>query len=406
MADQLSQDLASLRISRDEPPSRGGALKKIVTLLGVVGAALAIYVVGMPYLEAKVFRPEVRATEILIVSPAQSSVELTASGYVNAEKKSKVSAKVDGRIDKLFVEEGDELAAGAPIAELDSSQEESAIAAARARVLTAKARAEAARATLAETRTQANRQKLLVERGAAAKSTEEDLELRAKALEQLVYAGDAEVAAAEADVKSIAVTIALTKIVAPIKGRVIERAVDVGEMVGAHTGPIVELADFSTLIVEVDVPEGRLYRVKLKGPAEIVLDAYPGKRYRGEVGEIVPRVNRAKATVEVKVHFVDEPENVLPDMSARVSFLEKALDAEQMKEPPKTVVPEGAVVERAGAKVVFVLDTDQVRMKPVTLGEKFGPGYELKDGPAPGTKIIKNPPETMVDGQRVKERNN
>jgi hypothetical protein len=70
------------------------------------------------------------------------------------------------------------------------------------------------------------------------------------------------------------------------------------------------------------------------------------------------------------------------------------------------VVPESAVTERAGGKVVFVLDGDQARMKSVTLGPKFGPGYELTDGPPSGTKVIKDPPSTMTDGQRVKERNN
>ena len=83
----------------------------------------------------------------------------------------------------------------------------------------------------------------------------------------------------------------------------------------------VEIADFTTLMVETDVPEQRLHQVKMGGPAEIVLDAFPNRRYRGKAVEVTPKVNRAKATVTVKVAFVDENEGVLPDMAARVSFL-------------------------------------------------------------------------------------
>ena len=112
-------------------------------------------------------------------------------------------------------------------------------------------------------------------------------------------------------------------------------------------------------MVETDIPEGAPARwSKVGSPCEIVLDAFPGKRYRGEAVEISPRVNRAKATVGVKVKFVDDADGVLPDMSARVSFLTQALDADALAAKPKTVVPASALAERGGAKVVFVLEGD------------------------------------------------
>ncbi len=88
-------------------------------------------------------------------------------------------------------------------------------------------------------------------------------------------------------------------------------------------------------------------------------------------------MNRAKASVIVKVGFVDTKEGVLPDMAARVSFLEKEASAESMKEPPKLVVPAGAVTDRGGAKVVFVVDQGKVRMVQVALGAPVGAGFEL-----------------------------
>ena len=119
---------------------------------------------------------------------------------------------------------------------------------------------------------------------------------------------------------------------------------------------------------EADVPEARLGLVKPEAPAEIILDAFQDKRFRGKVKEITPRVNRSKATVVVKVSFTDPSDGVLPEMAARVSFLSKPIEAEALKQKPKTVVPGAAVVERGGEKVVFVIDQGKVRMTPVALG--------------------------------------
>jgi multidrug efflux pump subunit AcrA (membrane-fusion protein) len=166
----------------------------------------------------------------------------------------------------------------------------------------------------------------------------------------------------------------------------------------------VNLADFATLVVEADVSEARLHLVKAGGPAEIVLDAFPQRRLRGKALAVLPRVNRAKATVTVRVGFTDEPQGVLPEMAARVSFLSAALDAESIKQPPKTIVPGSAVTERAGAKVVFMAEDGRARMRSIEVGPAFGNGFELVRGPAPGARLIKDPPSELTDGQRIKER--
>jgi RND family efflux transporter MFP subunit len=407
MADQLSSDLASLRIVRDVPPEGQGKGRGwvIVLSLAVAGGAIAAaYTFGMPYLEARVFRSEVATTEIALVSPAQSSVQVTSAGYVAARVTSKVGAKITGRVAKVLVHEGDRTKAGQTLFELEDADLKAAVAAARARVMAAKARAEAARANLYETQIQADRQRALQKAGASPAAMTQDLDARAKSLAEAVKVAEAEVQSQEAEVSTLSINLQYTTIVAPISGTAISKPVDVGETVGPLSPALVELADFSTLLVETDVPEARLHFVKVAGPAEIVLDAYPSRRYRGAVREIVPRVNRAKATVMVKVEFVDEADGVLSDMAARVSFLEKPLDATSMKEPPKLIVPGAAVVERLGSKVVFALDGDQVRMTPVKLGPPFGSGFELREGPKEGTRVVRDPPATLSDLDRVKEK--
>jgi RND family efflux transporter MFP subunit len=413
MASTLSSDLASLKIDRGpktvagRPPRAplGWILSAVLLVVAIVGL-----VKGRPYLEAQFFKTEVEITEIALVSPSQASIELSSSGYVVPQVRSEVAAKVPGRVAKLAVREGGQVKAGQVLIELDRADQQAAVQSAKLRAAAARARVATARANLADARRQAEREAQLVKQGASAASRAEDLAARVLSLDEQVKATDAEVAAAEAEVEALRVTLGYMTLYSPIDGTVLNKPPEVGDLLGNVLGlgttnaGTIQIADFRSLQVETDVPEGRLHLVRIGSPCEIVLDAYPQQRYRGEAVEVMPKVNRAKATVGVKVKFLDETRGVLPDMAARVSFLSKAVEAAQLQEKPKLIVPAVALAERSGSRVVFVLDGDSVRMKPVTLGPAFGDGFELTAGPAPGTKVIKSPPATLADGQKVRER--
>jgi HlyD family secretion protein len=411
MADSLSTDLAALRIDRSRGPRRaGGPLKTILGVLVVLGALGAGYVYARPLIEAKLFKTEVRVTEIVVVSPAQASVELTATGYIVAQSVSKVSAKVPGKVSKVNVKQSDQVQAGTVLFEIDPMDQRASIASANSQAAAARARAVAARAAIGEIDQQLKRARAMAAQGVGPQSNADDLAARLVSLKEQANASDAEARASAALVSALGVNLRNFTVVAPISGTVVNRPPELGEFVGPQPSGVavdmggVEIADFATLMVETDVPEQRLSLVKVGRPAEIVLDAYPDRRYRGRVSEITPKVDRAKATVLVKVAFVDEKVGVLPDMSARVSFLTSELDAEAAKAKPKTIVPSDALATVGGAKMVFVLDDGKVHATPVTLGPAFGSGFELTRGPAPGTRIVKNPPAGLADGQPIKER--
>jgi RND family efflux transporter MFP subunit len=407
VSDQLSSDLASLKIDR-RPAPRAFPVRAIVWVAIIGALAVAGYVFGMPLVQARLLKTEVSFTEVSVHSPSQASVELTSSGYVEPQLITRVAPKIPGRVAAVAVREGDRVTKGTLLLELEHADRDSGVEAARMRALAAHARVATATANLAETRLQAKRQRALAEQGVAPAATAEDLEARAASLQEAVRAAEAEVKAADAEVATLRVDLQYMRVLAPIDGTIISKPPEVGELVGTDIGggrdKVIELADFSTLMVETDIPEGRLHMVKLGSPAEITLDAFPGRRYRGESVEISSRVNRAKATVQVKVKFVDDAKDVLPDMSARVSFLTEAIDPASLQQKAKTVVPASAVVERGGAKVVFVLDGEAVRMRNVTLGERIGSGFELLDGPEVGARLVAEPPPDLTDGQQVKEK--
>lgn len=456
MADQLLSDLASLRIDRsggtfpgpppqakpEEPPpliaggarytdagpSRGQRIaRSLAWIAGAASLVAAGYLWGYPALAARVWKANVALTEVVLLAPtgAGVQVELSATGYVVPQTMSKVGAKVQGRVAEVRVQQGQKVQAGDVLLRLDEVEARALLAASRARALAAVARVQTARANLAEAELQAGRARGLADKDVGPAAQASDLEARAKSLVALLKAAEAEAQAAQAEVDTQKTAIQQLTVTAPIAGTVLSKPPEVGEVVGplssatttGGTAGLLELADLSraSLVVETDVPEGRLSRVKIGGPAEIVLDAYPQRRLRGRTLSILPRVSRAKATVPVRVEFADDEAiaGVLPDMAARIHFLSKPLSDAALREAPKILLPEIALTQRDGQKGVFVYDreSETVRFTQVTLGPKLageatgaGAGtFELVAGPPPGSKLVRHPDAALRSGQKVKE---
>lgn len=403
MNDRLSADLASLRIDRSGAPPPNRFLRAFLALVLTGGLGFAAVKVGKPWAEAQVFQTEVTVTEVTSISPSQAQIDLTATGYVVPQVTAKVGAKVVGRITKADIHEGQAVKAGQVLFELDAADQAAAVASARARVASAGARVLTARAQRAEVAADFQRQKHLAESGAATRALVEDLERKVTSLDAQIKAAEAEVLAAEAEERALATGLKNLVVAAPITGVIMTKPAAVGD-IASPGAPLVELADFGSLLIEADVPEGRLALAKLGGACEVSLDALPDQRFRGVVAEVGPRLNRAKATGTVKVKMEAPPPELRPEMSARVSFLAKPLNAAELKAPPKIVVAQAAVIDRAGGKAVWVLDGGKVKLTTVVVGEAVGPGFVLKQGPPPGTRVVKDPPKELSDGKSVKEK--
>lgn len=402
--DQLSSDLASLKISRDVPASPS-LFRRLGVVLSLIVVLLGIGYVLLTKLSPRIFKVEVNVTQVMTISPVQASVQVTSTGYVIPQVWSKVGAKVQGRLAEVFIREGDAVKAGMVIARISDDDQKSAVAAARTRVLMARARTETARANLAEIQRQVERTRSLVAEKAMPRAQLEDLELRAAALAEMVSVAKAETVAAEAEENTLRVGLKDREITSPISGTVISKPSAVGETVGLEI-PIAEIADFNSIVVETDVPESRLHLVKAGTPCEIVLDAYPTRRFRGVTSEIGKRINRAKATVVAKVKFRDSTEGILPDMSARVSFLTEEIEEKSLQEKPKKVVAATAVAERDGHQVLFVVEDGKVHVRTASVGAVIGSNVELLDDILPGTRVVRNPSGDLYNGQRVKEQEN
>ena len=234
-------------------------------------------------------------TEVTLISPVQSSVQVTATGYIVPQVTSKVGPHDIGRLARVFVKEGDTVKAGQVLAEMETLDQRSAIAAAGVaggrRRGARRDRAGDARGDEAEGGARASA------RGARGGREERPRRSRrvAGVARRASEGAEAEVTAAEAERATLGVNLRERTIVAPIDGTVVAKPMKPGEVTNpGDATPIVELVDFSSLLAEVDVPENRLAAVKLGGPADIVLDAYPDQHFRGEVVEFGKRVDRPR----------------------------------------------------------------------------------------------------------------
>ena len=144
--------------------------------------------------------------------------------------------------------------------------------------------------------------------------------------------------------------------------------------------------------------EASIGKISVGQPAEIQLDAFPDLRLAGEVSRIVPTVDRSKATLLVKVKFVERDPRVLPDMSAKTTFLSRPLRPDERK--PVAAVRPDAIVKRDGKDVVFVVGkNDQVKLTPVTPAAKVGDLVRVDL--TPGTRVVSSPGERLADGVPV-----
>jgi len=156
----------------------------------------------------------------------------------------------------------------------------------------------------------------------------------------------------------------------------------------------------STLEVEADVSESSLSKVSVGQPCEIMLDALPDVRFRGTVSRIVPTVDRAKATVMIKVRFDAIDSRVLPEMSAKVSFLSQPVTAEQQK--ALTAVHPDALAPRGGKTVVFIVRDGKAAEVTVTPGRKLGELTSIAGEVKTGEKAVLKPSPELSAGAQVK----
>ncbi len=375
---RLREDLASLRLER-EPASRpavkrgpGRRLRRVaipLLLLAALGAGFAAWR-GRPV-----------PVEVAVAQRAEPGSEraplLSGSGYVvTGDRYVSIGVRVPGRIERYFVEEGQPVHKGDALVALDDRDYRAALRRSEAALVLARANAELAANEL--------RRGDALRRSGVLSAQEHDV-LRNKA-----RVSAATIEQLEAELAQARVNLEYTTLRAPTDGVVLAKLKEVGEIAVpggfSGSGDLIRIANLSDLRAEVDVNEADLQRVRMGGPAEVVPDAYPDARYPAKVVKLYPQVDRQKGTLKVEVGILEPDARLLPDMSARVSFLPDPASAAPAE--PAVLVPASAVRREGTDSFVWAVRDGRARKVRVETAGSSGEKARVVSGLEGGESVV------------------
>jgi RND family efflux transporter MFP subunit len=402
----LPTDLEQLRIKRGEELPPGGPSK--FRLIALIGAAVLLVLAALYLWGPLQPAQEVSTTVVSRLYPAQAYTVLNASGYVVAQRKAAVSSKSTGRLVYLGVEEGSRVKKGQVLASLENEDLAAVRDQAASQVKEARAALASAQAELTDAKLHHQRYKTLVEQDLVARQDYDEAVARLDKAKAGVANAQAHIRTMQANLANTQAALEYTYIRSPFDGVVTTKNADVGEVVapfGAAANAraaVVTMADLDSLMVEVDVAESNLDKVRVGQPCEISLDAIPDRRFPGQVHMIVPTADRTKATVLTKIKFLEIDQRVLPEMSAKAAFLSRPLTDEERS--PRLTVPKTSLVIREERHFAFVVVEPRVKLVQVQVGPVMGDLVEVTGGLKEGDRVVLDPPASLKDGSRVKVR--
>jgi RND family efflux transporter MFP subunit len=386
--EQLRQDLAALRLSRDAQPRARRSRRGLV--VGGLVAAVVVAVVAMRLSTgrtAAVTLAPVTAVAPAAAGPTQVPV-LSGAGYVvSADRYISIGVRVAGRIDRYVVEEGDHVKEGDALVELDDREYRAAVGRADANLALARANADLAEKQL-------RRMESLGRSGVVSR---DELDVRRAE----AASARARVGQAEAELDQARVALEYTTLRAPRGGVILAKLKEVGEIAVpggfSGSGDLIRMANLDSLRGQVDVTEGELSKIKVGQRAEVVPDARPDRHYAAHVVKLYPQVDRQKGTLRVEVQIEQPDDDLWPDMSARITFFEPVESAAG----GAVLIPRTAVRSDDQGSYAWVVTDGHVHRTPLTLGGDFADDVQVTAGLSGGEQIVVGDTPPLADGQRV-----
>jgi RND family efflux transporter MFP subunit len=405
-----SKQIHQLKIDRSATAPAANRSLVAWILLGIVGiAALGWAVLTLRTTTAVVELDIARKP----TGVAAADSVLDASGYVVARRQTTVSSKVTGKVMQVFVEEGMVVEEGQVVALLDDTSE-------RAQLELAKARTQSARALLAEIEAQVRNARLnlmrlkdLAARDLASKASLDAAEATYDELAARLATGHENVQVAEKNVAIVEDALTNMTIKAPFGGIVVSKIAQPGEMISpvsagggfTRTG-ICTIIDTDSLEIEVDVNEAYIQRVKPGQRVSAILDAYPDWRIPSEVIAIVPTADRQKATVRVRIGFLQRDDRILRDMGVKVAFLGAEINSEAPPEIQGVLISGESVRSDDEGDFVWLVRDDIVEKRRISVGgPRERPQVLVVRGLATGDTVVRVSAAPLVAGQTIKTNN-
>jgi RND family efflux transporter MFP subunit len=304
----------------------------------------------------------------ITVVPETTRAEQTWDGVVEATHQATMSAQTAGRVLELPYDVNDYVEAGAVIVRFTDVEQQSGQRRAEAQIRSAQAAFDEAQANY--TRIAEIYQRKLVAKAQLDQATAQRDSAHA-ALE-----------AAQASAREVAQQLDYTVVRAPYSGIVTKRFVQIGESVRAGQ-PLIAGVSLNELRVNVQVPQSAVDAIRHYHAADVLLDGEGGRRVSAAKVTVFPYADADTHTFSVRLDLPAQETGLYPGMTVKTAFA--IGDAERL------LIPSTALIQRSEVSGVYVVSGNQVRLRQVRLGHRFGDRIEVLSGLGAGDKIASDP---------------
>jgi|TARA_B100001964_G_scaffold2438_3_gene2774 RND family efflux transporter MFP subunit len=386
--------LGELQLDAEQREPKSQLPKLLITGIGAIALAAAAWFWLLPK-EEPISVKTAQAETATERSVASTATVLDASGYVTARRKATVSSKVTGKVMEVYIEEGVVVEENQLLARLDNSNQQAQFNLSKAQWLASESRLEEIKVQLKEAQLDLLRTVELAEKSLASEADLDRTKLAVEALKARLASLIREVEVGERVVEVQQQQLDDTEIRAPFAGVVIAKAAHPGEMIspisaggGSILTGICTIVDMSSLEIEVDVNESYINRVQAGQPVTAKLNSYQDWEIPAEVITIIPTADRNKATVRVRIAFLETDTRILPDMGVKVSFMEEQIVEVNEAQMTGVFVPESAIASIDNAAVVFVVNNERAQSRNVTVGQRRGSSRNVVSGLRSGEVVV------------------
>lgn len=373
----------------------------VYLMLGVAIFLVALFLYGFlprmtqwDKIQAIADDPTLPSVTIEIANSEKKPLILVLPSVSQALFVTPIWARVDGYLSQFLVDIGDHVDQDQLLAVIDTPEVDKQLSQAKADLLSSKAKLNIAKIS-------AERWQNLFSRNPQAVSTQEVDERLATLL-----AGEADVKALEANVERLEKVQGFNRILAPFKGKIIERNIDLGSLItaGSNGNPqqLFKIADDKIIRIFVYVPQYYFRRIQAGMPTDVIVREFPGQVFSGIVIRTAQALDPVSRTLLTEIHIDNEKGTLIPGLYTEVRFLIEP-------EGAFFIIPTRAVIIRNGGPMVALLESNNTaKLVKVVLGRDFGKTMEITSGLKEGDHIITNPTDKIKEGvqvQVIKEAN-
>lgn len=337
--------------------------------------------------------------DVVVVRGGGAAGSLTLPGETAAWYESTIYARVSGYVAKWYVDIGDQVKSGQPLALIDTPELDAELLAAKAKLQVSQAQVKVKEADAAFAASTYARWRDSP-KGVVSEQEREDKKAGdASALAQL-EAARAQVDSDQADVDRFTALEQFKHVTAPYAGTIVERRIDIGNLVTAgstsSTTSLYRIAQDDPIRVFVDVPQSAapdLMRVGV--PATISTNDPSGQPIAGHITRTSDAIDPKARTFRVELDIPNPDRRLVPGLYVQVGF--------QLPNSSMSQVPAAALVfGPGGPKVAIVGNDGAIQFRPVTIGRDDGDKVELSSGVSDGDRLVLNISNQIVAGQRVR----